>query len=192
MPHGLAIAPLTPERWPDLEALFGARGACAGCWCMYWRQRGKDWSAHTNEGNRTAFRAIVERGPPPGLLAYADDHAVAWCQVGPREAYARILAARVKQPLDARPTYVISCFFVAREWRGRGLMPRLIEAAVEFARAAGAARVEGFPLASDRRTADTFAYVGTPGAFRQAGFRRVVRRIAGKSAARYVVDIERS
>jgi hypothetical protein len=33
----LAFHPLTPERWHDLEQLFGTRGACGGCWCMWWR-----------------------------------------------------------------------------------------------------------------------------------------------------------
>jgi hypothetical protein len=31
------VLPATAERWPDLEALFGKNGACAGCWCMWWR-----------------------------------------------------------------------------------------------------------------------------------------------------------
>ena len=33
----IAYCPATPQRWPDLERLFGPRGACAGCWCMWWR-----------------------------------------------------------------------------------------------------------------------------------------------------------
>ena len=28
---------LTPELWPEMEKLFGLNGACAGCWCMWWR-----------------------------------------------------------------------------------------------------------------------------------------------------------
>ena len=28
----LEFYPLTPDRWPDLEALFGPRGAVGGCW----------------------------------------------------------------------------------------------------------------------------------------------------------------
>ncbi len=31
------IHPLTPDRWDDLETLFGPRGAYVGCWCMFWR-----------------------------------------------------------------------------------------------------------------------------------------------------------
>ncbi len=26
-----AVHPVTPDRWPDLERLFGPRGACGGC-----------------------------------------------------------------------------------------------------------------------------------------------------------------
>ena len=39
----LSFHPLTPERWDDFEALFGPRGACGGCWCMYWRRSAADY-----------------------------------------------------------------------------------------------------------------------------------------------------
>ena len=32
-----------------------------------------------------AFREVVERGPPPGLLAFDGDAPVGWCQVAPRD-----------------------------------------------------------------------------------------------------------
>jgi hypothetical protein len=35
--------PVTPARWPDLEQLFGERGACGGCWCMVWRLSRQRW-----------------------------------------------------------------------------------------------------------------------------------------------------
>jgi hypothetical protein len=37
-----SVLPLTPERWPDLEAIFNARGCSVarGCWCMYYRRSG--------------------------------------------------------------------------------------------------------------------------------------------------------
>ncbi|MBT2303682.1 GNAT family N-acetyltransferase [Variovorax paradoxus] len=36
----LTVLPLTPERWPDLEALFNAKGCSVarGCWCMHYRR----------------------------------------------------------------------------------------------------------------------------------------------------------
>ena len=47
-------------------------GAVGGCWCMYWRI-GRTYREKPREENKTAFREIVERGPPPGLLAFDGD-----------------------------------------------------------------------------------------------------------------------
>src|SRR3712207_7273034 len=51
--------PLTPERWGDLERLFGARGACGGCWCMPWRLSRSRFERQRGEQNRAALRALV-------------------------------------------------------------------------------------------------------------------------------------
>ena len=68
-PAKLAIHPLTPDRWDDLAKLFGPRGACAGCWCMYPRNTRSE-GATSGDPNRRAFQKLVRSGPPPGLLAY--------------------------------------------------------------------------------------------------------------------------
>ena len=67
----LTIRPLTPELWPALEDLFGPRGACGGCWCLYWRI-GSAYQRRASKENKAAFRKVVRRGPPPGLLAFDD------------------------------------------------------------------------------------------------------------------------
>jgi hypothetical protein len=72
---GLAFRPLTSVNWPDLERLFGKRGACGGCWCMYWRLTQSQFRKQKGEGNRRALRSIVATGEVPGLLAYADGEA---------------------------------------------------------------------------------------------------------------------
>ena len=59
---GLSFRPVSPERWPDLVALFGERGACGGCWCMAWRLSRKQWESQKGAGNRRALRRIVGRG----------------------------------------------------------------------------------------------------------------------------------
>lgn len=81
----LAIRPLTPDRWPALQDLFGENGACSGCWCTYWRI-GSSYRQRPRDENKAAFREIVKRGPPVGLLACDDDVAVGWCQLTPRDA----------------------------------------------------------------------------------------------------------
>src|SRR6266576_7255137 len=58
----LKIRPLTPDLWPALEDLFGAKGACNGCWCMYWRI-GAAYGKRPREMNKAALREVVRRGP---------------------------------------------------------------------------------------------------------------------------------
>jgi hypothetical protein len=81
----LTIRPLTRDLWPALEDLFDKHGACNGCWCMYWRL-GAAYRTQPRQRNKAAFREVVRRGPPPGLLAFDGDVAVGWCQLTPREA----------------------------------------------------------------------------------------------------------
>ena len=69
----LEFHPLTTERWGDFEELFGKRGACAGCWCMWFRQTHSEFEKNKGEGNRRAMKAIVESGRVPGILAYVKE-----------------------------------------------------------------------------------------------------------------------
>ncbi|MBL8897808.1 MAG: GNAT family N-acetyltransferase, partial [Planctomycetes bacterium] len=127
----LEFHPLDRERWSDFEALFGAKGACGGCWCMTPRLRAREFDAQKGEGNRRAMRALVESGPPPGLLGYRAGRPVVWISVEPRERFVRLATSRVLAPIDERPVWSITCFFVAKEERGRGAMTRALHAAAE-------------------------------------------------------------
>ena len=91
----LEFRPLTPSRWNDLNTQFGERGACGGCWCMWPRLRRTDFQKQKRPGNKRAMKRIVQSGPPPGLLAYADGRAVAWCALAPREAYCVLENSRI-------------------------------------------------------------------------------------------------
>jgi GNAT superfamily N-acetyltransferase len=172
------IHPLTPDRWGDLEELFGERGGADGCWCMYWRQSSAEYKAGRYEGNRRAFERRVKDGePPPGLLAYVDGRPAAWCSLGQREEYGRLQRSRVLGPLDDRPVWAVVCFYVDRGHRSSGLARRLLEAAGDFARQHGASTLEGYPLDPDhRRPSSGEAYTGVVSMFRDGGFQEVARR----------------
>lgn len=173
----LRVVPLTPDRWSDFTRLFGERGACAGCWCMFPRRPRSAWERGRGEGNRRAMKRLVESGPPPGLLGYVGDEPIAWCSIEPRERIGSLARSRVLAPVDDAPVWSIVCFFVARPWRGRGLTPQIVEAAVAWARRHGATIVEGYPVAPAKgRTADAFAWTGLVSTFEKAGFREVARR----------------
>ncbi|MGE5174869.1 MAG: GNAT family N-acetyltransferase [Hyphomicrobiales bacterium] len=181
----IRVVAATPARWDDLVRLFGARGACAGCWCMWWRRAPAAWRAGKGTGNRAALRRLVASGDPPGLLAYAGREPVGWIAVAPREAYPRLAGARTLRPVDDTPVWSVTCFFVAKDYRRRGVTVALLEGAAAYAARRGAVMLEGYPV--EARTGalpDAFAWTGLPGAFRKAGFREVARPSATRSIVR--------
>ena len=170
----LDIHPVTPDRWDDLERLFGPRGAYSGCWCMYFRQSAREFSDCAGEPNRQALRGIVERGDEPGLLAYRDGDPAGWVAVSPREELGRVLRSRVIKPLDdSAGVWSIPCFYIGRGHRRQGIARRLLDAAVTFARDHGAAAVEGYPYEVTGDLPAAEAYVGTVSMFAGAGFELV-------------------
>lgn len=161
---------------PDLERLFGPRGAYSGCWCMYWRMSPAAWKLKDDpELNCEAFRDIVLAGEPTGLLAYAGDDPVGWVALAPRGAYPRVLASTAIRPLDDEPAWVITCFFVARRARRQGVSTALIDAAAAHAASEGARILEAYPQdpGEGKRMA---SYRGTLAMFQEAGFVEIARR----------------
>jgi GNAT superfamily N-acetyltransferase len=181
--------PLTPERWPHLEALFGPRGATGGCWCMWWRMPRAQFNAQKGEGNKQVFQQLVEAGEIPGLLAYADGQAVGWCAVAPRERYSALDRSRILKRVDDQPVWSIVCFYVKRSFRGQGLTTALLRAAVAYATQQGARIIEAYPIEPKAtRTADIFAYTGLASSFRRVGFVEVLRRSETRPIMRYRVS----
>jgi GNAT superfamily N-acetyltransferase len=169
--------PLTPSRWPDVKRLFETNSICRGCFCMFWRARGKAYSGAWGSRNRAAFRRIVMKGPPPGLLAYLGKEPVGWCALAPREDYVRLEYSKVLAPVDDRKPWSVTCFFVAREHRGEGLTVALLRAASEHARKRGAEILEGYPTDTrGARASSPWVFTGLLSAFTKAGFREVERR----------------
>ena len=172
----LTCHPLTLDRWEDLERLFGPKGACAGCWCMWWRLSRGEFEQKKGDGNRIAFRTIVESGRVPGLLAYDGDEPVGWCAVAPRDEYGTIQRSRTLRPVDDVPVWSIPCLFVARTSRGRGIALALIRAAARYARGEGGRVLESYPtVPRGGRLQDISTFMGTPALFERAGFRQVAR-----------------
>jgi GNAT superfamily N-acetyltransferase len=187
-PPPLEFEPLTPDRWPDVVKLFGPRGACGGCWCMVWRRSRADWGRGKGSGNRAAFQRIVRKGPPPGILAYADGEPVAWCAVAPREVYLQLERSRVLKRIDAEPVWSVSCLFVTRGYRRRGVSVALLRAAGKFAASQGARIVEGYPVEPySGKMPDVFAWTGTVAAFRAAGYAEAARWSPKRPMMRLIV-----
>jgi GNAT superfamily N-acetyltransferase len=187
----LTIRPVTAARWPDVEKLFGKNGACAGCWCMWWRLQRAEWVKQKGLKNRDAFKNLIDQGETPGLLAYAGNRPVGWCALAPRAAYTRLERSRILKRLDEQPVWSVVCFFVAREFRRRGVTVMLLEAAVDYARKHGATIIEGYPVEPNQAgMPDVFAYTGLASAFRQAGFTEAARRSKSRPIMRRILKAD--
>jgi len=174
----LEIHPVTADRWDDLERLFGPGGAYWGCWCTWWILPSKQFDGTAPADRREILHRLVADGVEPGLLAYLDGEPAGWCAVGPRERYARMMSPRSRtfRPLDDRPSWVINCFFIARTARRRGLAAALLGAAVDYAFAHGAERIEAYPIdPAETKPSPANLFVGYLPAFLAAGFIEVAR-----------------
>ena len=169
------ISPLTAERWPALEDLFGPAGASNGCWCMYWRI-GPGYHDRPRADNKRDLQLLATSGRPPGLLAFDGELAVGWCELAPRAELTWLAHARYLQPVDDLPVWSIPCFFIRRAYRRRGVTGALIEAAVDAAAAAGAPALEAYPVDATVPGHTGNLYPGVASAFARHGFQVIVRR----------------
>lgn len=172
------VEAVTPANWPDLEALFEGRGGPRYCWCMAWRPM-EDRTQADNARRKQALRSRTDAGAPIGLLGYWNGEPVAWCSTAPRETFLRL---RDDQQ-DEDGVWAITCFFIRRDHRGKGLSERMLDAAVDLARRSGARAVEGYPVDPD---SPSYRFMGFPPLFLSRGFREVAR--AG--SRRHVLRLE--
>lgn len=175
--HNFEYHSLTPDRWSDLEELFGARGACGGCWCMFWRLKRSEFETQKGDKNKAAFKAVVSSGEAPGILAYADGKPIGWCAIAPRETYPALERSRVLKRIDDKPVWSIVCLFIAKPYRRKGVSVELLKAAAEYVRKRGGKIVEGYPVEPRKdEMPDVFAWTGLASAFLKAGFVECERR----------------
>lgn len=182
-----SFRPLSKETWNDFVKLFGPKGACGGCWCMTWRLIKQEYDRQKGEGNKKSMHALVKKEEPVGVIAYYEEkEPVGWCAVAPREKYIRLKASRALKPVDDKPVWSVSCFFIAKPFRRKGLSVKLLKASLNYARAHGATIVEAYPVEpKDNNMPDVFAWTGIVSSFRKAGFREVKRNTPARPIMRY-------
>jgi ribosomal protein S18 acetylase RimI-like enzyme len=189
----LSVHPLTPERWPDLEAVFNARGCSVarGCWCMYYRRSGGREAAPPGstqaQAARAGFKALVDAGRMTGLVGYRDGAPVGWISFGPREDFAKLRRSPVMKAVDDQPVWSIVCFVVPSEHRGQGVARALLDGAVAYARRAGATLLEAYPVDRPDHSSDESMWFGAKSMYDAAGFEEVARRKPQRPVVRLTV-----
>jgi GNAT superfamily N-acetyltransferase len=186
LPGDIEIHPLTPDRWPDLESLFGPNGAVAGCWCMWFRQTAAEFDARHGEQNRESLKAIVDAGQVPGLMAYVAGKPVGWCAVAPRSDFGRIERSRILNAPGNESAWAVVCFYIERHHRKLGVGSALLRAAVAHALSQGARGVEGYPVDPlEGRVSSGSAFTGLAAMFHEAGFQEVARHSTARPIMRF-------
>ncbi len=184
----LAFYALTGDRWKDFETLFGERGACGGCWCMWFRLKRSEFEKQKGDRNKKAMKSMVESGNIPGILAYDGKLAVGWCCVAPREHFGALQRSRILKPLDDQPVWSVVCFFTLKNYRNTGITQALLKAAIDYVKKQGGKIVEGYPVEPKKdRMPDVFAYHGLASTFRKVSFVECERRSETRPIMRYYI-----
>jgi GNAT superfamily N-acetyltransferase len=156
---------------------------------MTWRLRRAQFDQQKGAGNRDAMKALVDGGEVPGILGYQHGKAVGWCAVAPRSTYIRLETSRVLKPIDELPVWSVSCLFVDKAYRKKGISVALLRAAVDYVRDRGGKVVEGYPVVPTKGMLPApFAWTGLESAFLAAAFTEAARGSPSRPIMRFIIE----
>ncbi|WP_343243867.1 GNAT family N-acetyltransferase [Streptomyces sp. SID13726] len=168
------MRPLDETSWPDFASLVERNnGVWGGCWCMGFHSEGVG-RHKTPEQNRAEKEQRVREGRAHASLVYDGTVCVGWCQFGPTGELPRIKHRRVyEQGLQALPDWRITCFYVDKGHRHRGVAAAALDGALREIARLGGGTVESYPEdAEDRSVSSSFLHNATVAMFEQRGFAR--------------------
>lgn len=184
----LTFEPLTKSNWGKLVQLFGEKGACGSCWCMYYRRSKSDFAeGKADDGNKNAMKELVMAGQPMGILAFYEDLPIAWCAFAPREDFAKLQRSRVHKPIDNQFVWSVPCMFIDKRFRRQGVSVSLLKGLVQYAKTKGIRIVEAYPTTpTQQKLPDSFAWIGLYKSFERAGFEIVDRTSKNRPMVRFI------
>lgn len=186
----LSFEPLTKKNWNKFVALFGNKGACGNCWCMYFRLKKADFEeGKINERTKTAMKDIVWENEPTGLLAIYNEQAIGWCAFAPRENFIKLENSRVHKRIDDEPVWSVPCFFIAKNFRRLGVSVELLKGVIKYAEQNGIKIIEAYPaIPTQEKLPDAFAWIGLYKSFECAGFEVVDNTSKNRPMVRYYTN----
>jgi GNAT superfamily N-acetyltransferase len=168
-----AIGPLGAATWAAFVDLAEKHnGVWGGCWCTWFHPACAE-KGESAEGNRAYKERLVREGKAHAALVFDGDVAVAWCEYGSPDELPNIYHLKeYNAGLDKAPDYRITCFFVDRNYRRKGVAAVALGGALDLIAEAGGGVVEAYPQDTHgKRTSGSFLYNGTRSLFEKAGFR---------------------
>jgi GNAT superfamily N-acetyltransferase len=183
----LTFEPLSRKNWGTFVQLFGERGACGNCWCMLFRLQNADFEKGKYfGGNKKAMKDLVWKNKPTGILGIYKGEAIAWCALAPREDFTKLERSRVHKRIDDKPVWSIPCFFVAKQFRGKGVSVQMLKGIIDYAKKKHIKILEAYPtIPTQDKLPDAFAWIGLYTSFKRAGFEIVDRTSKHRPMVRY-------
>ena len=186
----LTFKELDKSTWSDFAKLFskqkGVKGfGPGGCWCIaYHRNHSREQEMKIHglkpdevfEHNKKQKRELVAQGRSHGIIVYAGDQPVGWCQYGMKEELPRIDGGRFYKRLALKKEkrlWRITCFVVDRYHRKRGIASSALKAVLASIERQGGGVVEAYPVESVK--GPSWLWPGTISMFAGEGFKTVAR-----------------
>jgi GNAT superfamily N-acetyltransferase len=185
----LTFEPLSRKNWGHFVGLFGNKGACGNCWCMYYRLSKTNFrEGKSDDGNKNAMMEIVWNNKPAGILGFYDGLPIAWCAFAPREDFMKLQKSRVHKRIDDKLVWSIPCFFIDKKFRRLGVSVALLKGVIDYAGKNGIKIIEAYPtIPTQEKLPDSFAWIGLYKSFERAGFDIVDKTSRNRPMVRYYV-----
>ena len=186
----LTFEPLSINNWQMFLQLFGEKGACASCWCMFYRLSNTDFKeGKINYGNRESMKMLVWQKKPAGILTVHKERAIAWCAFAPREDFIRLENSRVHKRIDNKEVWSIPCFFIHKDFRRHGLSVEMLKGIISYAKRNEIKIIEAYPqIPTQEKYPDSFLWIGIYKSFERAGFQIVDRKSKNRPMVRYYLQ----
>ena len=164
-----ALAPDTWDAFADLAERHN--GVWGGCWCTWFHTMNAE-KTHTVEGNRALKEQLVRDGKAHAALVFDGDVAIGWCEYGaPAELPNINHRKEYEATRDQLPDYRITCFFVDKRYRRKGVATAALRGALDLIAQAGGGVVEAYPQdTGGKKITASFLYSASRSMFEEAGF----------------------
>ncbi len=168
---GYQVKPLNKETWPDFASLVERHnGVWGGCWCLEFHPEG----SQKGIDRRAIKERRVNEGQAHAALVFDGDLCVGWCQFGSPDELSRIKFGRAYlEAAGDPPDWRITCFFVDKGYRHKGVAAAALEGALSEIARLGGGTVESSPEDVDgRKVSNSFLYNANLAMFERQGFTR--------------------
>ncbi len=171
---------LDSTTWKDFENLFLKYGGVqGGCWCMYYHRTGGTpgkTAEERTEKNHMDIHDLVLSGRNRSVLVYHDGEAIASAQYGTSEELPRPGNGRnyrsLQLPVPENKLWRITCFFVHREYRRKGVAKFALGEILKRIESMGGGTVEAFPVKDFQSNSVWFGLVSM---YKDMGFHTVAQ-----------------